>query len=160
MQVVWTFYIYIVTWLMCQNIYICSGIFEYYFDMATSWDMWKNNQFTSSEHVRKYSHGYFREYSLIPFHVHLFMFTLTHSWNNILVTNLNYKIYFLCIFRTMVVNLINFERKMGPLFPLLGSFTPLSNAYGKKALNLFCCKIWHVIFFLVLKQVDRLIWNK
>jgi hypothetical protein len=46
---------------------------------------------------------------------------------------------------------------MGPLFPLLGSFTPLSNAYGKKALNHFCCKIWRVLLFLVLKQVDTLI---
>ncbi len=58
---------YIVMWLTCQ------GIFEYSFDMATSWDMSMNIQSMPIESVKKYSTKY----------SYLFMLMLPYSPNNI-----------------------------------------------------------------------------
>jgi hypothetical protein len=38
----------------CKNIHIYWGIFEYLFEMTASYDMLKNIQSTSSEHVKEY----------------------------------------------------------------------------------------------------------
>jgi hypothetical protein len=55
MQFVLTFHMYIVTWLTCHNICIYQGILEYFFHMVASWNMLRNIQSMSSEHVQEYS---------------------------------------------------------------------------------------------------------
>jgi hypothetical protein len=72
---IWKLHVYIVLWLMCWNIHIYQGMFEYSFNMATSWDMSKHIQSTLVEHVKKYSLGYSMKYSsMLSVHVHQITF--------------------------------------------------------------------------------------